>query len=167
MKKRSIIVLLFGLLLTLNVSAQDNQKFSPEKFEADMQAFITREAHFTQQESDAYFPLLKEMQTKQRELYAKIRSLGMNRPSDEKGFADAIRQGDKLNIELRQIEQKYHQKMLQVVPASKVYDAIRAENRFHRQMMKGWQKPGSWKNPGSWKKPGNWQKPNQQTDKKH
>ncbi len=150
MKKRNIFVLLFGLVFSLTVSAQGNKKFSPEKFEADMQAFITREANLTQQESDAFFPLLKEMQTKQRELYAKIRSLGKNRPADEKSFAAAVRQSDKLNIELRQIEQKYHQKMLQVVPASKVYDAIRAETRFHRQMMKGWQR-------NSWR-PNNWQR---------
>ena len=30
--------------------------------------------------------------------------------------------------------------MLKVVDAAKVYDAIRAESRFHRQMMKTWQK---------------------------
>ena len=141
MRKGRFIVLLFGCLLSMTVAAQDTKKFSPEKFEADQQAFITREAHFTQQESDAYFPLLKEMQKKQRDLYGKIRSLGMNRPSDEKAFAESVRQADKLNIELRQIEQQYHQKMLKVVPASKLYDAIRAENRFHRQMMKGWQRP--------------------------
>ncbi len=150
MRKRSFIVLLFSLLFSVTVCAQGNKKFSPEKFEADMQAFITREANLTQQESDAFFPLMKEMQTKQRELYAKIRSLEKNRPSDEKAFAAAVRQCDKLNLELRQIEQKYHQKMLQVVPASKVYDAIRAETRFHRQMMKGWQR-------NSWK-PNNWQR---------
>ena len=42
-----------------------------------------------------------------------------------------------MNIELRQIEQAYHQKMMKAVPAKKVYDAIMAENNFHRRMMRG------------------------------
>lgn len=141
MINKRLTVWLLGTLFAVTVSAQDNQKFSPEKFEADMQAFISREAHFTKQESDAYFPLLKEMQTKQRDLYARIRQVGIKRPTDEKAFAESVRQSDKLNIELRQIEQKYHLKMMQVVPASKVYDAIHAETRFHRQMMRGFQRP--------------------------
>ena len=48
MKKYTVI--LFCLLMTLTFSAQD-QKFSPEKFQADMEAFFTKEAHFVQQEA--------------------------------------------------------------------------------------------------------------------
>ena len=39
------------------------------------------------------------------------------------------------------MEQTYHQKMLQVISASKLYDVIKAETRFYRKMMKGWQAP--------------------------
>jgi len=137
---KKMIALAAGLLLALGLYAQDERKFSPEKFEADMIAYITREAQFTEQESDAYFPLLKDMHTKQRDIYGRMRAIGKNRPSDEKGFAEAVKTRDKLDIELKQIEQQYHQKMLKVVDAAKVYDAIRAESRFHRQMMKTWQK---------------------------
>jgi hypothetical protein len=41
--------------------------------------------------------------------------------------------------------------MMKAIPAKKVYDAIMAENRFHRRMMRGWQNPngpqGGWQNP--------------------
>jgi len=69
-----------------------------------------------------------------------MRDGGKEKPATEEGCAAAIRERDKLDIELKQLEQSYHKKMMQVLPASKVYDAIRAESQFHRRMMKGWQK---------------------------
>ena len=80
------------------------------------------------------------MHKKQRCLYNKKRDLGKEKPANEEGCAAAIRERDKLEIELKQLEQCYHKKMIQVIPASKVYDCINAENRFHRKMMKGWQR---------------------------
>lgn len=137
---RKFVLLSFFLMLTMVCSAQE-RKFSPEKFEADLAAFITKEAKFTEEEAAKYFPLLREMHQKQRGLYKKARNFGKEKPATEEACANAIRERDKLEIEQRQIEQSYHKKMLQVLPASKLYDAIKAERRFHRQMMKGWQKP--------------------------
>ena len=141
MKRNVMILIAFVLMLT--VSAQEPQKFSPEKFEADLEAFITKEAGFTQQEAAKFFPLFKELHEKQRALYGRIRKAAMTKPADEKSAAEAIRQSDKLNLELKQLDQKYHDKMIKEVPASKVYLAINAENHFHRNMMKGWQRPYS------------------------
>lgn len=130
------IVILFSMLLTLMVSAQDQKKFSPEKFQADLEEFITKEAHFDQQEAAKFFPLLRELQAKQRAIYGRMRQTP--KPGDDAKCAEAIREWDKANIELKQLDQQYHKKMMQVVPASKLFDAIMAESRFHRKMMKGW-----------------------------
>ena len=138
---RRYVVVLLSLLMALIVSAQEQKKFSPEKFEADLEEFITKEAGFTQQEAAKFFPLFKEMREKQRALYARMRQAGKEKPSDDKAAAETIQQCDKLSIEAKQLEQKYHNKMIKEIPASKVYLAINAENRFHRKMMKGWQKP--------------------------
>lgn len=129
-------VILFSLLMTLIVSAQDHKKFSPEKFQADLEEFITKEAHFDQQEAAKFFPLLRELQAKQRAIYGRMRQTP--KPGDDAKCAEAIREWDKANIELKQLDQQYHKKMMQVVPASKLFDAIMAESRFHRKMMKGW-----------------------------
>lgn len=129
-------VILFSMLLTLMVSAQDQKKFSPEKFQADLEEFITKEAHFDQQEAAKFFPLLRELQAKQRAIYGRMRQTP--KPGDDAKCAEAIREWDKANIELKQLDQQYHKKMMQVVPASKLFDAIMAESRFHRKMMKGW-----------------------------
>ncbi len=129
-------VILFSMLMTLMVSAQDQKKFSPEKFQADLEEFITKEAHFDQQEAAKFFPLMRELQAKQRAIYGRMRQTP--KPGDDAKCAEAIREWDKANIELKQLDQQYHKKMMQVVPASKLFDAIMAESRFHRKMMKGW-----------------------------
>ncbi len=136
---RRIVLLSVSLMLFLVCMAQE-KKFSPEKFEEDLAAFITKEAKFTNEEASKFFPLLREMHQKQRGLYKKMRNAGKEKPATEEGCANAVCERDKLDIELKKLEQCYHKKMMQVLPASKVYDAIKAESLFHRQMMKGWQK---------------------------
>jgi len=134
---KRLTTILFCLVMAISVSAQEHRKFSPEKFQADLEAYITREAHFDQQETAKYFPLLREMQAKQRAIYARMYK--KEKPSGDAKCAEAIANYDKANIELKQLDQTYHKKMMKVVPASKVFDAIRAENDFHRNMMKGFQ----------------------------
>ena len=127
--------------MALMVSAQEQRKFSPEKFDADMEAYITKKATLDQQEAAKLFPIFREMHKKQRAVHARMRGLGMSKPADDAGCANAIKERDKCNLELRQIEQNYHQKMLKVLSASKLYDVINAETHFYRKMMKGWQTP--------------------------
>lgn len=139
MKMKKILIIFTFLLTATMTMAQEQKKFSPEKFQAELEAYITKEAKFTAEEAAKFFPLLREMQQKQRDLYGRMRKLGKEKPATEEGCATAIRERDKLNVELRQLEQCYHKKMVQVVSPLKVYDAIKAETVFHRQMMKGWQ----------------------------
>ena len=79
MKKYTVI--LCCLLMTLLVSAQDQKKFSPEKFQADLEDFIAKEAHFDQQDRAKYFPLMRELQAKQRGIYARMRQTA--KPADD------------------------------------------------------------------------------------
>ena len=51
--KQTAIILILQLLMILPMSAQGGpQKFSPEKFDADMEKFVTEQAKLTQQESN-------------------------------------------------------------------------------------------------------------------
>ena len=153
MKRYAVFFLL--LMATLTIQSQEQPKFSPEKFEADLEAFITREAKLTEHEAAKFFPLNREMHQKQRAIYARIGKLYTGIGNDDKACAKAIRESDRLNVELRQVEQQYHEKMMRVIPASKLSAAIAAENRFHRQMMRGWGggRHGGPGNPGSNGKP--------------
>lgn len=138
MKKCLIVIM--SLLMELTVHAQEQKKFSPEKFDAEMEEYITRKAELDPQDAAKLFPIFREMHKKQRSIYSRMRGLGNQKPADDAGCAEAIKERDKCNLELKQLEQHYHQKMLQVVSASKLYDVIKAETRFYRKMMRGWQK---------------------------
>ena len=140
---KKLTAILFVLTVTVTVVAQTMghqppQKFSPEKFQADLEQFITKEACLTPREAAKFFPIYKEMQAKQRAVFERQRQLGWGKPADEKGCEKAIRQRDEYDLELKRIQQTYHNKFLSVISASKLYDVLKAEDRFHRQMLRGW-----------------------------
>ena len=128
-------LLVFAVLIfvvALGASAEEQQKFSPEKFQADLEQYITTEAGLTNEEAAKFFPLYREMQQKQRVVYNKIHEL-FKLPHDEASCKRAIQRRDQLEIELKQIAQTYHNKFLRVIPASKVIGTIVAEDKFHRR----------------------------------
>ena len=140
MMKKCMLTLVL-LMTVLVAGAQEKKKFSPEKFNEAMEEFIQKKAELTQQEADKVFPILREMHKKQRAIYKRVHEMAKNKPADEAGCVAVIEEYDKVNIELKQIEKCYHKKMMQEVPASKVYEILKAEYRFHRGWMKGAQKP--------------------------
>jgi hypothetical protein len=141
--KKKLIYLLISLMFTLNIGAQNQQKFSPEKFDAELHEFITSQAKLTPQEATKFFPIYKEMQGKQRAIYEKQRILGMQRPHDESSCLKAIRERDAIDLELKRIQQSYHEKFLEIMPASKLYEVLQAEDRFHRRMLRRFNRPNT------------------------
>jgi hypothetical protein len=119
-------------MVVLGASAEEQQKFSPEKFQADLEQYITTEAGLTNEEAAKFFPLYREMQQKQRVVYNKMHEL-FKLPHDEASCKRAVQRRDQLDIELKQIAQTYHNKFLRVLPASKVIGTIIAEDKFHRR----------------------------------
>lgn len=120
------------IMVVLGASAEEQQKFSPEKFQADLEQYITTEAGLTNEEAAKFFPLYREMQQKQRVVYNKMHEL-FKLPHDEASCKRAVQRRDQLEIELKQIAQTYHNKFLRVLPASKVIGTIIAEDKFHRR----------------------------------
>lgn len=134
--KQIILITLF-LFSLVSVRAEEQQKFSPEKFQAALEQFMTTEANLTADEAAKFFPIYREMQSKQRVVYKQMKELGKNKPADEKACRKAVEKRDELELEQRRIAQSYHVKFFEVLPASKVYDVIKAENRFHRRALRG------------------------------
>ncbi|MBQ7425655.1 MAG: hypothetical protein IJQ60_01025 [Prevotella sp.] len=134
--KQIILITLF-LFSLVSVRAEEQQKFSPEKFQAALEQFMTTEANLTADEAAKFFPIYREMQCKQRAVYKQMKELGKNKPTDEKACRKAVEKRDELELEQRRIAQSYHVKFFEVLPASKVYDVIKAENRFHRRALRG------------------------------
>ena len=115
---------------------QPQQRFSPEKYQADLEQYITKEACLTPKEAAAFFPLLREMQKKQRALYNKMREDVRIKPTDEAACKKMIQKHDQVELELKSIQQTYHNKFFSVIPASKVFDVIRAEDSYRRGLLR-------------------------------
>ena len=114
-----------------------SRKFSPKEFRTNLQRFITKHAGFTSEESQAFYPLYHEMKDRQRDVQHSIFKLkeGLKPNASEEDYAKTIQSITSLNRKKSQIEETYYKKMCQAVPASKVYQAMLAEDKFHRQML--------------------------------
>lgn len=128
----SILLVLCGVLAI----AQEPKKFDPAQFEADLEQFVTTEARLTPAESAEFFPLYREMRKKQMAYFCDHRRWHYVDEADDKACADAIRRLDNNDLEIKRLQQAYHEKFLHILPASKVYRIIKAEDKFHRQQFK-------------------------------
>jgi len=136
---KRLTITLTCLLIAISLFAQDGKhRFSPEKFQAELEAYVIDKAQLTQQETTRFLPLFREMHQKQRTIYSQQRKLCKAKATDEAGYREAIRKSDQMDLEIKTLQQTYHEKFLNVLPASKVFEVIKAENRFHREMWKKW-----------------------------
>ena len=120
-------IILIVLLLWSGVGVWAQDKLTDEKrkeFDAQKVAFFTQELDLSPAEAAVFWPLYNEMQKKNREIEADMR----------KSFHEAI--GKMLGYEARlhEVKKEYYQKMIQVVPASKIWKLSDAERKFHRQL---------------------------------
>lgn len=133
MKYRSFLVILF-LLLTLSITAENPQnQFDAKRFQTDLEAFITQEVALTPKESARFFPLYREMMEKQRALFNKGKAYRHIKPSNEAACRKAIQEKDNIELQIKKLQQQYHNKFLKVISASKLYEVMKAEDKFHRQ----------------------------------
>lgn len=129
------------LLLWSGVSAFAQDKLTDEKrkeFDAQKVAFFTQELDLSPAEAAVFWPLYNEMQKKNREIEASMRK-GFHEVKEAKGlkeadYKEAIGKMLEYEIQLQEVKKEYYQKMLQVVPASKIWKLSDAERKFHRQL---------------------------------
>lgn len=130
---QKMIALLIGLLLTEILAAQPKERFDPERFQADLEQFITIEAVLTAQEAAIFFPIYREMKQKQHAIFGQMKRYRFTDVTDDKASHKAIKEQDKLDIQIKELQQKYHDKFMKLLPAGKVLKIIKAEDKFHRQ----------------------------------
>lgn len=111
-------------------------KFDPERFEASLEQFITTKAGLTPQEAGRFFPIYREMQSKIRVCFNEMRLLRHTDVNDNVMSEKAIRKIDLIDIEIKKIQQKYHNSFFKILPAGKVLEILKAEDKFHRQAFK-------------------------------
>lgn len=149
MMKRYFFLLICLLATVLTVSAQRPMRlgpepiarvlpepFNPEKFEAELEQYIVTEVCLSPRESEQFFPLYREMRRKQLALFGAMRRGRYVNLKDNNECQKMIRENDKRDVEMKKLQQDYHNKFMKVLPASTVFRIIQAEEKFHRKMFK-------------------------------
>lgn len=132
MKKAFFIIFLFLFSLNCSVYSQnrDNHRFNPDRFQADLEKYIVKKAALTPKESAAFLPVYREMKTKMRQVFdSNFKKINANSDAECKKF---IQQRDANELQLKKIQQQYHNKFLKILPPTKLYKLIREEENFHR-----------------------------------
>lgn len=134
--------LFLGLVMaSLSIAAQPQQRdkrMSPEEFRAKTEAFIGEKAGFTSEEAQKFFPIYHEMKGKQWKLMqemGKLKQQKLGFTSTDKEYATIVNKIKSLGVEIAQIEEAYYKRMCKTVPAKKVFMAMQAEDKFHRQAL--------------------------------
>lgn len=137
-KNITILKLIFSVLLlgcySTTAMAQKQKKIDPAKFQAELEQFITSEVALSPFEAAAFFPIYREMRAKQLAYFGEERRLRCVDTSNDKACAEAIRKRDKNDLEVKILQQTYHERFMTILPASKVFRILRAEDKFHRRL---------------------------------
>ena len=151
-KKIAYIIML--LLLTVTVNAQNakpnGKKFDPAKFMQEQEAFITKEAKQLSFSVGAkkwaeemvkiansgikifytvHGDSLKRLEFHKQRKYAK------SKPQNDKEAAKTIAEIDKTELQIKKLQTDYHNKFCKVIPATKVFQCLQAEERFKHHIM--------------------------------
>ena len=131
-----IILSFFSIVIAANAQHDNRGWFSPEKFEEDLKNYIVKEAALGKPEREKFFPVYNEMRNKQRKLFERQRNLGRMRTNDEESCKKMVQERDNIELEQKRIQQIYHNKFFEILPACKVHEIIKAEDKFHRHMLR-------------------------------
>ena len=145
MMKRYFFLLICLLATVLTVSAQRPMRpgpepiqrvlpepINPEKLEAELEQYIVTEVCLSPRESEQFFPLYREMRRKQLALFGAMRRGRYVNLKDNNECQKMIRENDKRDVEMKKLQQDYHNKFMKVLPASTGFRIIQAEEKFHR-----------------------------------
>lgn len=129
--------------MTTSLVAQHKKHMSHEEYCKKLQTFITDYAKLTSEESDKFFPLYFELQKEKWKInkearYAikgKTKERPTTPPTDEE-FKKLVNEMSDAKIEIAKLEKNYIEKYLKILPAKKILDVQRAEEKFQREMIK-------------------------------
>lgn len=129
------------LLMMIHCVGFAQEKLSEEKrkeFDSQKIAFFTQKLDLSPVEATKFWPLYNEMRKKTREIESSMRkkALEIKEAKDVKDEAYKQAVMEILNREqkMQDIKKEYFVKMLDVIPASKLWKLDEAERKFHRQL---------------------------------
>ncbi len=122
-----------GVLLAQEENAVPQKgNFDAKDFEERLEQHVIQEAGLTKAEEEKFLPLYQEMRLKQVQAMKDERTAREKKPTTETECEAVIKAHDEMEVELKKLVQEYHDKMLAVIPASKLIKVMKAEQDFHR-----------------------------------
>lgn len=139
--KKILLILILLCCSTPFIVAQEQQKkhYSHEEYCKQQQEFITKHAKLTPEEAKQFFPLFFELQKSKWEINKEARKRTKKDNEQEitaEEFNKLVNKIADAKIKIAQLEKSYIEKYLKVIPARKILDVQRAEDRFQREMIK-------------------------------
>lgn len=135
--KKTVCILTLALCCIM-VQAQPQGRFNPGDFNEKLEQAIRERAGFTDAEAVKFFQIYHEMRGKQRALNQEASDLKRNTHSKDgdEVSAKAIKRINAIKVEVANIEQNCFERLCKELPAAKVLRAMKAEDKFHRDMLK-------------------------------
>ncbi len=138
--------LIFGLLLSTaagmaqpKIGDRAEIEKKKEKIEAIKVAYITEELELTVAESQAFWPVYNELQSKEHELREEQRANFMSLKKDEeiseKELETMIYKMSDIHIAIEELRKSYLDDFIDILDAKKMLQLMKAEKEFGRRMM--------------------------------
>lgn len=111
------------------------ERFDRNRFLEELRAYITREARFTPQEANAFFPLFFEMKAKMHEQQRRIdRALGNAacRSASERDCQRIFNETLHMRTKQQKVENDFMKRLAKTASTQKVIKAIVADQNFGR-----------------------------------
>lgn len=129
------------LLMMIHCVGFAQEKLSEEKrkeFDSQKIAFFTQELDLSPVEATKFWPLYNEMRKKIREIESSMRKKALeikeSKDVKEDVYKQAVMEMLSREQKMQDIKKEYFVKMLDVIPASKLWKLDEAERKFHRQL---------------------------------
>ncbi|MCI1247007.1 MAG: hypothetical protein LKG14_06460 [Prevotella sp.] len=133
MRRKLFILLIFVMGVFYFASGFEGNGFNPARFQMEMEQYIVTRAGLTPLEASKFFPVYREWKAKERSYFEQLRLYRHINSRDPRVCTEAIHKRDQIDINIKKLQMIYHRKFLKILPATKVYQIVRAEDKFHRQ----------------------------------
>lgn len=138
MKIRYFLILL-ACLFCIPTFAQKKDKHSEAEFRTKKQAYMTKKAELTKEESEKFFPLYFEFLSKKKEINKqawKIARKGAKPETTDAEYEEIIDNFFDDQEAIIELEKEYIKKYRKVLSDKKIYMIYWAEFKFNRNMLK-------------------------------
>ena len=134
--RRFIFITMLFFVFVFNAKAQQRQRFDYDNFKTEMINFIASEAGLSAAQVQQFKPVCESMLAQKRTLFQKVKDANRSSYTTNEDFKNAIQKVDRWELEMKTLEKTYHDNLLRILPAQKVFLIIKAEAKFHKQVFR-------------------------------